>query len=56
MRNKLLDSVTGLLAIMLVGTMCYLALCGKEIPGPLAFSVATVVAFFFVRAAELLRR
>jgi len=39
--------VSGAVAIMLCGTMCYLAIAGKPVPELLGYAVSGVVSFFF---------
>jgi len=38
---------SGLIALVLVGTACYLSAMGQEIPEPLTIALGVVVGFFF---------
>ena len=44
--------VSGLIALALVGTACYLALTGQPIPDYLGIALGTVVGFFFGAKVE----
>jgi len=43
---------SGALAVMLVGSMCYLAIIGQPIPDLLTVSTSTILGFFFGSKVE----
>ena len=45
--------VSGLIALVLIGSMCYLAVTQQEIPNTLSDATMVVVGFFFGKGSQL---
>jgi len=46
-----------LIALILVGVICYLYIVGKEVPEPLTQALFVILGFYFgAKSAEILRR